>query len=206
MFKSATVLLALGFAAVSAFERDLQGVLAAAPTNYTTTCNRGTTETCSQAGYCCSAVTRNGAAASTNATLGLCVPAEFHTQTFNVSGTVWGFNCAVPATSTNLATALGSCNATNPCANETVQCCAPRTWSIAGAAGSRAASSSCIAKTNSGNQYWAYWNVAAIGSINATGVVTATCPVPDGGDDTSFGAYIKVSAMMVLALVAGMFF
>jgi hypothetical protein len=205
MFKIAT--LALGFAVASAYERDLQGTLAASATNYTTTCNRGAAETCSQAGYCCAALTKAGAAASTNATLGVCVPAELHTQTFNVSGTVWGFNCAVPATATNLIKTFSACNATTACANTTTQCCAPRSWTVGGVAGSGAASSTCIAKTNSGVQYWGNYNVTATGSFIAAAQVSAVCPTDNSGsDDGSFGAYIKVSAMMVLALVAGMFF
>ena len=207
MYK-ATLLLALGFAVASAFDRDLQGTLATAGVNITTTCNRGTTETCTAtAGYCCAAVTKAGVAANSNATLGVCVPAEFHTQSFNVSGTVWGFNCAVPATATTLATSLGSCNTTNPCTNTTTQCCAPRSWTVAGVAGSKTAMSSCIAKTNSGIQYWANWNVSAQGNLTATAQVSATCPSDNnGGSDGSFAAAIKVTAAMVLALVAGMFF
>ncbi|TNV77626.1 hypothetical protein FGO68_gene13963 [Halteria grandinella] len=119
-----TLLLALGFAAASAFlqdfQRDLQGTIT--PTNFTTTCNRVATETCT-GGYCCAAVTRNGTAVNTNATLGTCVPAEFHTQAFNVSGSI-----------------------------------------------------------------------------------SATCPAEETGGDGSFAAAIKVTAVMVLALVAGMFF
>lgn len=211
MFKTATIL-ALGFAvaSVSAFERDLQGLLVTnGGFNITTTCNRGTTETCATAypGFCCAAVTRNGTAVNTNATLGVCAPAEFHTQTFNLSNTIWTFNCAVPATSTGLATTLGSCNSTNPCSNTTTQCCAPRTWTVAGVAGNGAARSSCIAKTNSGIQYLGNWNVTAQGPLVAAAQVSAVCPAEDTtADDTSFGAYIKVSAMMILALVAGMFF
>ncbi len=202
MFK--IVVLALGFAAASAFERDLQGTLAASALNITTTCTRGTTETCSTAGYCCASVTKAGVAQANNT----CVPAEFHTQTFNVSGTVWSFNCQLPATSTNLVNGLAACNSTVACANTTTQCCSTRSWTMGGAAGSRAASTSCIAKANSGIQYWANYNLTAIvGSLAGTAQVSAVCPadpVPEG--DGSFGAYIKVSAMMVLALVAGMFF
>ena len=210
MFK--TVVLALGFAVASAYERNLQGTLAAAATNFTTTCNRGTTETCgANAGYCCAAVTRNGTAVSTNATLGTCVPAEFHTQTFSVSGTNWTFNCAVPATATNLQNTFIGCNATPACPNTTFHCCAPRAWTVGGAAGSRAAQTACIARTNSGIQYWGNYNISAQSLVGVVGQVTATCPAEggnggSGSDAGSFGAYIKVSAMMVLALVAGMFF
>lgn len=206
MYK-ATLLLALGFAAASAFERDLQGQLITAGVNFNTTCNRGTTETCSNnAGFCCAAVTRNSTAVNTNATLGTCVPAEFHTQTFNLSGTTWTFNCAVPATSTTLVSGLGSCNSTNPCSNTSTQCCAPRTWTVAGVAGSKAAASSCIAKTNSGIQYWANWNITTQGPLIATAQVSAVCPTEETPADESFAAAIKVTAVMVLALVAGMFF
>lgn len=207
MYK-ATLLLALGFAAASAFERDLQGQLASTGVNITATCNRGTTETCTaNAGFCCAAVTRNSTAVNTNATLGTCVPAEFHTQTFNLSGTTWTFNCAVPATSTTLVSGLGMCNSTNPCSNTTTQCCAPRTWTVAGVAGSKAETSSCIAKTNSGIQYWANWNITTQGPLIATAQVSAVCPTEGTtGGDESFAAAIKVTAVMVLALVAGMFF
>ena len=208
MFKTATIL-ALGFAvaSVSAFERDLQGqVVTNGGFNITTTCIRGTTESCSaNPGYCCAGVTKNGTAANTNTTLGVCAPAEFHTQSFVVAGTTWAFNCALPATATTLATTLGSCNTTSPCGNTTTQCCAPRTWTVGGVAGSAAAKSSCISMANSGVQYLANWNVTAQGSLIAAAQVSAVCPSSDSGSG-SFGAYIKVSAMMVLALVAGMFF
>jgi hypothetical protein len=205
MFKTATIL-ALGFAVAAAFERDLQGQIASVSTNFTTACSRTTTETCTAAGYCCASVTRNGTAASTNTTAGLCVPAEFHTQTFNVSNTLWGFNCQLAATANTVIATQTACNDTNPCSNTTTQCCAPRQWTVGGVAGSGAARSACIARTNEGAQYWASWNVATIGSINTQGQVIATCPAVVQEETTSFGAYIKVSAMMVLALIAGMFF
>jgi hypothetical protein len=207
MYK-ATLLLALGFAVASAYERDLQGALATSAINITATCNRGTTETCSATpGYCCAAVTRNTTAVNTNATLGTCVPAEFHTQTFNLSGTTWTFNCAVPATSTTLVSGLVSCNSTNPCANTTTQCCSTRSWTVAGVAGSKAATTNCITKTNSGVQYWANWNVTTQGPLIATAQVSSVCPAdPVEGETGSFAAAIKVTAVMVLALVAGMFF
>jgi len=207
MYK-ATLLLALGFAAASAFERDLQGQVATT-FNITNTCTRGTTETCTaNPGYCCAAVTRNTTAVNTTATIGTCVPAEFHLQTFNLSGTTWGFNCSVAATSTTLVSGLGSCNSTNPCSNTTTQCCAPRTWTVGGVAGSKAAASSCIARTNSGIQYWANWNIATQGPLINTAQVSAVCPIEETttGGDESFAAAIKVTAVMVLALVAGMFF
>lgn len=208
MFKTATIL-ALGFAvaSVSAFERDLQGQLVTnGGFNITTTCVKGTTESCSATpGYCCATVTKNSVNPSTNTTLGVCAPAEFHTQTFNVSGTVWGFNCNLPATATTLTTTLGSCNTTSPCGNTTTQCCAPRTWTVGGVAGTGPSKSSCISIANSGVQYLANWNVTAQGSLIAQAQVSAVCPSSDSGSG-SFGAYIKVSAMMVLALVAGMFF
>jgi len=52
--------------------------------------------------------------------------------------------------------------------------------------------------------------VATYGPLIATGDVNATCPaeiiIVDKVEDTSFAAAIKVTAVMVLALVAGMFF
>lgn len=75
------------------------------------------------------------------------------------------------------------------------------------------AGSICIAKSNSGDQYLANWNVPTYGSMIAAGGVEAECPtviIDEDEDeeemDSSFAAAIKVTAVMVLALVAGMFF
>lgn len=212
MFKA--TILAIGFAVATAYERDLQGTLVTnGGYNITTTCVRGTSETCTAyPDYCCAAVTKNGAAVTTT-TAGTCVPASFHTQTFNVSGTVWGFNCAVAATVSAQAATLTACSDAAPCANNETQCCAPRNWTMNGNLGSKAVTSYCIAKSNAGIQYWANWNIAAQGSLVATGQVAAECPVivvpvtnTTTTDDGSFAAAIKVTGLMVFALIAGMFF
>lgn len=205
MFKF-TALLALGFAAVSAnfLTEDFRFL----QSNVTTvtigaTCNRGSAESCGT-GYCCSAVTRNGTAVTgTNTTVGICAPAEFNAQAFNLVGgnTNYTFSCFYNTTVTNLTASQVACSSANPCANTTTQCCAPRITTLGGVAGNATTRSTCIASNLYGTQLSA--NLTA-GSINQVALITANCPVVD--TTTSFGAYIKASAMMVVALIAAMFF
>lgn len=207
MFKL-TLFAALGFAAASAnfLSEDFRFLQSNVTTaTISATCNKGTAEACG-ANYCCSSVTRNGTAVTgTNATVGICAPAEFHTLNFvNVGGnTNYTFTCFYPATNTNLVAAQTACSSASPCnnTNTTTFCCAPRSLTLGGVAGSSTARSTCIASNLYGTQLSA--NLTA-GSINSVAQITANCPVVD--TTTSFGAYIKASAMMVVALIAAMLF
>lgn len=209
MYKIA--LIALGFAAASAnfLSEDLRilqsnGVVMQ---NVTTTCARSG-ESCSTlgSGFCCSVVTRNGTNifGATNTTSGVCAPAEFHGQQFiNVNGnTNYTFACSNTTTSTALLTTQTTCSDATPCANTTTHCCAPRQWTLGGVSGNATARSACLPRESSGNRFWA--NVTAQ-SINSVALVSAQCPALVD-TTTSFGAYMKASAMLVVALVAAMFF
>lgn len=201
-------LLALGFAAASAnfLTEDFRFLQSNVnTTTISTTCSKGTAEVCGT-NFCCSSVTRNGTAVTgTNATVGICAPAEFHTQNFvNVGGnTNYTFTCFYPTTNTNLVASQTACSSASPCnnTNTTTFCCAPRSWTLGGVSGSSASRSACIASNLYGTQLST--NLTA-GAINNVALITATCPVVD--TTTSFGAYIKASAMLVVALVAAMFF
>ena len=213
MFKSAT-LLVIGLACVSAqflsFEdRLLQAVNA---TSITTTCARGSTETCTQSGYCCAGITKNGTAPASTAT-GLCIPAEFNGLSFvNVSSSNYTVTCAVAATATNATSTLNSTNCST-CSNSTSQCCGSRSYNLGGITVTSTVSS-CITNTQGAQTVaWAsYFANSTFGAINAQ--VIGTCPVPatttgtSSGNSTtsSFGAYIKVSAMLFVALVSAVFF
>ena len=211
MFKSAT-LLAIGLACVSAqflsFEdRLLQAV---SSTNVTTTCARSSTESCTVSGYCCAGITKNGSAPLANAT-GLCIPAEFNGLSFvNVSNTNYTVTCAVAATATNATSTLTASNCST-CSSNTSMCCGSRSYNLGGVSVSSSVSS-CITNTQGAQTVaWAsYYAGSTFGAINAQ--VIGTCPVPATSNSTgnsttgSFGAYIKVSAMLVVALVAAVFF
>jgi hypothetical protein len=92
-------------------------------------------------------------------------------------------------------------------------CCGSRSYNLGGVIVSSTVSS-CITNTQGAQTVaWAsYYSGSTFGAINAQ--VIGTCPVPTAttngtsGNSTtgSFGAYIKVSVMLVVALVAAVFF
>ena len=98
MFKALT-LTVLALATVSGSDRFLQASVSSA---ISTTCSQSkTAETCTLSGYCCSSISKNGAAVI-SATVGVCVPAEFSGVTFtasNVSSTT--FNCSYSVSAAN---------------------------------------------------------------------------------------------------------
>jgi hypothetical protein len=200
MFKS-VLLIALGVAAASAnflsvdFERYLQ---VTAATSVNSTCTRNTTgETCG-AGFCCATYSRNGF----NMANSVCFPAEFHQQTFaNVSGFNYTVFCNFPNTTSTIRASQTACNDTTPCATGT-KCCS-RSWTLGNSAGSSASRSFCVAG-NTGNYVWANLNVT---NLTAEARVSSVCPVDTNVEgDGSFGAYVKTSAMMLVALIAAAFF
>lgn len=142
MFKS-VLLVALGFAAASAnflsvdIERYLQVTNA---TTVNTACTRSTTaETCTQSGYCCATVTRNGTALNNS----VCLPAEFHQQVFNnVSGVNYIVACNNNTAATTVRAAQTACNATTPCTASGAKCCT-RANTLGGVASTTAARSVC---------------------------------------------------------------
>ena len=195
------LLIALGFAAASAnfldFERNLQSGQAACTVDKTK-------ETCTGIGYCCAAVTKAGAAQA-NST---CVPAEFNGQTFNVSNVIYGLSCNFATTVTTVATAVGSCNDTNPCAAGS--CCGTRSWTLGGAAGSKAATKSCIASASNATAVNSTSYVTPVAFAGLTAQVNVTCPAPASTttttDTTSFGVAMKASVMIVFALISALLF
>ncbi len=212
MFKSAT-LLAIGLAVASAqflssdVERFLQtsnSSLTSATAIGVATCNRtATTEPCA-ASQCCLGVTKNGTAVS--ATTGICAPIGFASLTFNnVSGLNYTFSsCSVAATTT-------AWNATLGCTNcSTSQCCATRSWTLGGVSATGAASaSSCQSNSTigAGDQVlvWTnYTSASQVGAVDAKSL--GTCAAASTGTTGSFGAYIKASAMLVVAMIAATFF
>lgn len=201
MFKS-VLLIALGVAAASAnflsvdFERYLQVTSA---TTVNSTCTRNTTgETCATAGYCCATYSRNGF----NHANSVCLPAEFHQQTFNnVSGFNYTVSCNFANTTSTIRAAQVACNDTTLCATGS-KCCA-RSWTLGTVAGNSASRSFCVAG-NTGDYVWASLNVT---NLTAEARVTSTCPADTTvGGEGSFGAYVKTSAMMLVALIAAAFF
>lgn len=143
----------------------------------------------------------------TDTKLGACVPAETHNDQVTVGANKYVFTCKYPATATTYTGTLTACSASSPCKDTTTQCCATRTVSYLNTAGTPT-TQSCIDKTKAGKQIWASYTGA--NNLNGEIFVDAQCPAaPVNGGSTgtgSFGAYIKTSAMMLVALVAAMFF
>lgn len=162
-------------------------------------CNRNqtTTEPC-QAGYCCAAVTKNGAAAA--AGVGLCVPTGFANQTFNnVSGANYAVGvCSVAATwnTWSSTTGCGNCSAQ--------QCCASRSWTVGGVASTGSTPPTGCATNVQGAQVstWAsYASNSTWGAVDAK--VTFTCPAPTNnggtGGTSSFASAIQASLFIIIS-------
>ena len=201
-FKLLTIC-ALGLVAVSANflvnERALQ-ITNSAGTNVSisTTCVRSTTaETSTTSGFCCGTYTKN-LTVSVGSTQ---FPAEFSGQSFINVGTPatnYTFTCNLAATATNansVAATGALCNSTVPCANLTATCCGVRSWSFGGISASSTTKSSCV--STQGILAWATYS----GASNLTGMasVQSVCSVT-----TTFGAYIKASLMVFVAVVSVM--
>ncbi len=168
MFKA--LLITIGVATVSAnnflsAERFLQ------TTAFTTSCTKGTAESCST-GFCCAATSgtkADNSAVTASTTTGYCVPKEFHTMTFKPTTGTFTFNCFYAPT------ALASCAANSDCTTAG-QCCADRAWTLGGAASTNAAAkASCITSSAAGAQTTGTYSGTAFPWGTGSSVVTATC-------------------------------
>lgn len=199
MFKT-LVLAALGFVAVSAQflnqdERALQAVLAtSAACSATATADTG----CATAGFCCATATRTGT--TVTAPAALCVPTDFLGQAVTVAGTTYTFaaTCVSPATvATTVAAPRVACTSDDGC---TVgQCCATATLS-AGAAGALGTTTRkfCTSGAAAAAPYAATYTATTwLASYTSKVDIAACTPKVE-----SFGAYIKASLMMVVAVLS----
>jgi hypothetical protein len=212
MFKT-IVIAALGFAAVSAQfldERNLQAngtsnsTAAAAPaplaaTPFSIACSVGANgvETGCATGYCCANYTTTGTAPAAAVAKQVCVPHDFIGQSIVApAGTTYSFRCinaTAPVTPRTVCAADTECGAS--------QCCATATLNSGTAAALTSATRRFCTSGAAANLYNATYTTTAAWNTNFVArVSTAACtPNPEA---TSFGAYIKASVMMVVAVLS----
>lgn len=215
MFKAFTIL-ALGAVASAQFlSRDLQTTLqqtlttlppnnVTVATSYSTACTAtatGTTDSCPGL-YCCASLRRAGAAVSTAAAV--CAPLQFSGVTFNVGSpavaNVWTcINQVNTNAFKNLTASRVACTDDTNCTAGT--CCATFTDSFGPAATPAVLSTRkfCLDGTANGTQSWASYVAGNVGAGIEAKVVQGYC---NNVVAPSFGAYIKASAMMFVALIS----
>ena len=213
MFKAFTILALGAIASAQFLSRDLQtlqqslttlppnNVTAATP--YSTACTTTATSDSCPGLYCCANLKRAGAAVSSAAAI--CVPLQFSGITFNVGSpavaNLWTCNNQVNTNAfKNLTASRVACVDDSNCTAGT--CCATFTDSF-GAAATPAVLSTrkfCLDGTANGTQSWSSYVAGNVGAGIEAKVVQGSCVnivAPE-----SFGAYIKASAMMLVALVS----
>ena len=222
MFKAIT-LIALGAVASAQFldSRDLQGegVILSQTSNSTTVVNAtafatactssATADSC-PSDYCCAKLTRGISPVLTTVAAAVCSPVEFHNVTFSINGITNIFLCNQlfnVNTFNNRTSSRSACNDTTACA--VGSCCATFT-DFFGTATSNATITNrrfCLDGTKSGDQLWATYAAANIGAGQSARITQGSCtnvlPPPAV---KSFGAYIKASAMMLVAVLSVAFF
>ena len=212
MFKT-IVIAALGFAAVSAQfldVRNLQNSTAnsttttttAAPTAFSAACAvsaTGVESGCNTAGFCCAANTRTGTAVAATVPANLCVPTDFIGQNITVAGTTYSFTrCLANVTATT--PVRTACTANDGCA--TGQCCTDVSLTAGLSTGlGNVTRKFCTA--GSASTLFASTYTAASWIASYTANVRAAACTPNAAPVTgSFGAYIKASVMMVVAVLS----
>lgn len=195
MFK-AIVIATLSFAAVSAQFLNMRELQTS--TSFTAACSVAATgvETgCNTAGYCCAAATRTGTAVTAPANL--CVRTEYIGQNLTIAGTTYSF--AKTCLSANItAVAKTACTSDDICA--VGECCSNITLT----SGLATANGTVVRQTcNAGTaDSFTATHVAASWLASYTSNVRyATC-TPKVAPPASFGAYIKASVMMVVAVLS----
>ena len=213
MFKAFTVL-ALGAVASAQFlTRDLQEVslqqslTSLPPNNVTvatafTTCTINATFDSCPGLYCCGNLKRAGAAVTT--AVAVCIPLNFAGTSFSVNNVtnVWACNNQVNTVAfRNLTANRVACTNDSVCNPGT--CCATFTDSFGPAATAAVVTSRrfCLDGSANGTQSWGSYASTNVGAGWESKVVQGSCTnvaVPE----SSFGAYIKASAMMLVALIS----
>jgi hypothetical protein len=210
MFKSFTLVALVAAASAQFLGRDLQNLQQALtslpPNNVTvatafTTCTTNATFDSCPGLYCCGNLRRAGAAVTTAAAV--CVPLNFANVTFNVSNVlnVWNCNNQVnTAAFRNLTASRVACTDDSVCTPGS--CCATFTDSFGPAATPAIVQNRrfCLDGSANGTQSWGSYASTNVGAGWESRVVQGSCTnvaVPE-----SFGAYIKASAMMLVALIS----
>ncbi len=215
MFKAFTIL-ALGAVASAQFlNRDLQSsptlqqtATSIPPNNvtvataYSTSCTAtaaGTTDSCPGT-HCCAKLVRGTAPVATAATV--CAPLWFSGVGFNVSNVVNTWTCINSVNSNawnNLTVSRTACMNDSTCA--VGSCCASFTHTFGPAAApGTVVTKACVDGTTNGTAVWSSYPAAitTVATEGRTVVGSCTNVVPV----ESFGAYIKASAMMLVALLS----
>lgn len=199
MFKT-VVLAALGFAAVSAQflnfdERFLQNVTAvSAACSATATADTG----CATAGFCCAAYTKTGTAVTTPAA-GLCVPTDFVGQNLTIAGTTYSFGKCVANVTTTTAVTRVACTSDDSCSIG--QCCANATL-VAGLATANGTATRRFCTDGTASSPFQATYTATSWLASYTSRVNLGQCVPKAAPVETFGAYIKASVMMVVAVLS----
>ena len=196
MFKT-IVIATLAFAAVSAQFLDMRELQTTQSTSLTAACSVSATgvETgCNTAGYCCTNTTRTGTAVTAPANL--CVRTEYLGQSILIAGTTYSFGRA--CLSANItAPARTACSNDDAC--EVGSCCSNVTLTTGlPTANGTTVRQFChpgLADSFSASHVQASW-LAGYSSNVRYSTCTAKVAPP------SFGAYIKASVMMVVAVLS----
>ena len=211
MFKAFTILALGAIASAQFLSRDLQDVTlqqSSAPANnvtvataFSTACTAtatGTTDSCPRTS-CCARLVRGTAPVTTAATV--CAPLWFSGVAFNVSNVANTWTCINSVNTNawnNLTASRTACSDDSTCA--VGSCCASFTHTFGPtAAPGTVVTRACIDGTTNGTAIWSSYPASiTTGATEGTTVVgSCTNVVP-----ASFGAYIKASAMMLIALVS----
>lgn len=197
MFKT-IVIATLSFAAVSAQFLDMRELQTSQSTSFSAACTVAATgvETgCNTVGYCCATYTKAGTAVTTPANL--CLRTEYLGQNLTIAGTTYSFaksclsaNITAPvrtACTNDDACAVGSC-----CSNITL------TTGLATANGT-VVRQTCNAGTADS---FTATHVAASWLAGYSSTVRYNTCTPKVEPPASFGAYIKASVMMVVAVLS----
>ena len=217
MFKAFTILALGAIASAQFLNRDLessptlqQTATSVPPNNvtvatpYSTVCTAtaaGTTDSCPGT-HCCARLTRAGAAVGTAATV--CAPLWFSGVAFNVSNVANTWTCINSVNTNawnNLTASRKSCVGIDDHECPIGSCCASFTHTFGPAAApGTVVTKACIDGTTNGTAVWSSYpaTITTVATEGKTVVGSCTNHV----DEHSFGAYIKASAMMLVALIS----
>ena len=210
MFKAFTILALGAIASAQFLNRDLQEspmlqqtATSIPPNNVTASsaapaCTASTTADTCPGTHCCARLSRAGVLVTAPASV--CAPVWFNGVNFNVSGVINQWNCANTINSNAWATLTASRTA---CVNDTTcavgSCCAAFTHTFGPAAAPGTVTTrACVDGAANGT---AVWNTFATTPATEGRTIQGSCTnvVPPV---ESFGAYIKASAMMLVALIS----
>ena len=209
MFKAITFL-ALGAVASAQFldSRDLQTLAQSGSINataFSTACTSSATADSCPAYYCCANLKRGGAAVSTAAAV--CAPLEYHLVSFNITNVANVFTCNSLFNVNIFKNATASrvaCNDSTTCA--VGSCCGTYSHFHGSATANATIANNkyCGDGTKGGLQLWGTYASTNVGAGIWSSITLGSCD--NNAPAASFGAYIKASAMMLVAVLSVAFF